>query len=242
MNPHQNLFPFFLITLAPVLLLFGAGFFGGGWVWLALGYMTLLAVTVDLVAKNPTPASDPDARFLAANLLSVILAFCHFGLLALMVGAVSGATGLTVSSRFGLFFAAGLFFGQVSNSNAHELIHRPAALHWLGVLVYTSLLFGHHASAHNKVHHLWAASAKDPNSARMGEGFYRFSLRAWPGSFSAGLKAEHNRSLNPYFIYIGGAGLTLALAALLAGPAGLGALIGLAGYAQIQLLLSDYVQ
>jgi len=217
---------------------------GGACVWLPLAYMTLLAVCADLIIRRITPASAPDAVPFGANLLSVVLALGHFTLLMLVVLAVSGQTGMSIPARLGIFFAAGLFFGQVSNSNAHELIHRRTPLlYWLGVAVYTSLLFGHHATAHNKIHHRWAASEKDPNSAHEGEGFYRFALRAWRGSFWAGLKAEREAGgFNPYFLYVGGAGLTLILAALAAGLEGVTSLTLLASYAQIQLLLSDYVQ
>ena len=148
-----------------------------------------------------------------------------------------------------LFLSGGLFLGQVSNSNAHELIHRGKRhLSHLGRWVYISLLFGHHSSAHPKVHHRHVASDLDPNSARLNESYYRFARRAWLGSFMAGLRAETavlgTRSFlaHPYLVYCLGAALMMALALKFVGPGGLLALVGLAAFAQTQLLLSDYVQ
>jgi alkane 1-monooxygenase len=146
---------------------------------------------------------------------------------------------------------AGLWFGQVSNPMAHELIHRSNRVRYgLGVAVYTSLLFGHHSSAHRLVHHRHAASAADPNSARAGEGFYRFFLRAWGGSFLRGWAEENalrarskaGRWLHPYAVYLGGAALALMVAASFAGGWGLVVWVALALHAQLQLMLSDYVQ
>ena len=237
---------FALIALAPVPLIAGGAVLGGGAVWAALGYMTLLAAASDRLVRRITPALAPDQGAQLADLVSIILALGHFVLLALAVLAVSGATGLPLPQRLALFFAAGLYFGQVSNSNAHELIHRHNPwLRGLGVAVYTSLLFGHHASAHPKVHHRFVATPKDPNSAREGVGFYRFAPRAWLGSFVAGFKAERQSQrarLHPYVYYVTGALLTVAVAGQLAGPAAIASLLLLAGYAQTQLLLSDYVQ
>lgn len=249
----KNSVRFFAIAAAAPIPLLGLGaLFGGVWVWAALGYITVLAFSLDqLVAITQNPAA-PDAEFPAANRLSVVLATGHFAVLILAIIGLSGATNLGGGERFALFMAAGLFFGQISNSNAHELIHRGnRALHRLGTWVYISLLFGHHTSAHPLVHHRYVASPKDPNSARPGESFYRFAPRAWIGSFRAGFAAEKSRLArveramwwqNPYALYVSGAAaIALAVLALI-GPAGLLAYVALAAYAQTQLLLSDYVQ
>ena len=243
MKTGKTMLLFALIALAPVPLLAAAALWGGLWPWAALGYATVLAVGVDMAVRRVSPSMDPETVMGAANTLSVALAIGHFAVLYLSVATLAG-DGLTLGARVALFITAGLFFGQVSNSNAHELIHRRAPLlHGLGVAIYTSLLFGHHASAHTKIHHRYAASARDPNSARDGESFYAFARRAWIGSFKAGYRAEAARKgLNPYYIYLSGAFVTIVLAGFVAGFRGILALILLAGYAQMQLLLSDYVQ
>ena len=245
-------------TLAPVLLIGAGATYGGIWPWLAFLYMTVVTFTLDtLITPREDQGDEPataDRDLPEADALSVALALVHFPLLFAVVASLASGS-LPPATWFALFAGAGLFFGQVSNSNAHELIHRSRRpLFTLGKWVYISLLFGHHTSAHTKVHHRYAASAEDPNSARENEGFYRFAKRAWWGSFTRGYAAEQadiararatgtgGRRMNPYVTYCAGAlGFCIAMAALY-GWGGLGAFLLIAWYAQTQLLLSDYVQ
>jgi alkane 1-monooxygenase len=244
---------FSLASLTPVALLVAACLFGGIWPLVALFYVTGFVLALDRLAHRALPADDRPQTRRRADILSVVLGLAQLGLLPLGVWALAAAPHLTGLNAVITGVAMGLFFGQVSNSNAHELIHRAAR--WprrLGKAVYISLLFGHHASAHPRVHHVYVASDRDPNSARSGEGFYRFWPRAWVGSFRAGLRAEtalRRRAAqpplmlsHPYVAYCGGAVLMIALAYGLAGLGGILVLMALTGYAQMQLLVSDYVQ
>lgn len=236
-------------TLIPVGLIGLAAGWGGVWVVLALAYLTIFTATLDvLITRVASPLTQ--SEFPAATGLSVTLALAHFGLLALVLPTLAGHQ-LGLAEKLGLFAAAGLFFGQVSNSNAHELIHRPQrGLHRLGMWVYISLLFGHHTSAHPLVHHRLVATRADPSTSRLGESLYRFAVRAWVGSFRAGLRAETARLAqtgrplwrHPYLIYTGGALVILTGALWFGGLRGLLIYLALAGFAQFQLLMSDYVQ
>lgn len=242
---------FAIATLSPFVLIGLAALFGGVWGWLALGYIMVLVFLLDRLIAVQMHNADPEAEFPAADTLLITLGFCHFALLAISLWAVAGATGLTLTEKVLVALPSALVFGQISHPAAHELIHRPARrMRLLGRWIYTSILFGHHASSHLRVHHIHVGSKGDPNSARQGEGFWRFLLRAWPSGFRAGLTAENRlrRSRpnalrnHPYTLYIlGGIWLCLASVALW-GWAGLVALVFMATYAQIQILLSDYVQ
>ena len=240
-----------LASLLPAVLIGAACVMGGTMAYVAATYVTLLVYGVDRTVPMRLRRRWDGGAERAAHWLSLGLGAAHFALLALGVRALSGGVPLNAAEWAALFIALGVFFGQISNSNAHELIHGTDRLRrGLGTAIYCSLLFGHHVSAHLRVHHIWVATARDPNSARLGEGFYRFWPRAWIGSFLAGLAAENalrargtrSRWAHPYLIYGLGAGVTLAAAGLLAGPKGVLALLALAIYAQMQLLISDYVQ
>ena len=240
---------FAIVALAPAGLIALGATAGGGWIWAALGYMTLFAWALDkLVPATGAPAR-PEDNARQADLISVLLAIAHFLLLGLTVRALAGG-GFGAAASGGLYLAAGLFFGQVSNANAHELIHRgDRRLFDLGKWVYISLLFGHHTSAHTKVHHRFAATSDDPNTARTGESFYAFAPRAWRGSFKQGYEMERadimrrgTGGATPYLTYVVGAVGFLLLTGIAFGWAGIAAYLALAAYAQIQLLLSDYVQ
>ncbi len=237
----------FAAISATPLVLFALGLaLGGGWALAGLIYMAGLVALMDQVV----PLFQGDAvgeEFPGADGLLIGLAVGHLVLFPLAVAAVGGASGLALWERVALFLGVGLWFGQVSNPMAHELIHRGSrGLFWLGVTVYATLLFGHHASAHRLVHHRHAASAEDPNTARSGEGFYRFALRAWRGSFVRGFAAERalrkGVALHPYVVYAAISAVSLFVGWLFAGWPGVVIWVLLAGHAQTQLLLSDYVQ
>lgn len=246
--PAGSVLPFAAATLLPAALIAAGAIWGGPWAWGGLAWMTVFAALGDSLMPA-APDRTGSGEFPAAPALQVALALAHFALLPLVVWAVSSGSGGTgIASRVALGLGAGLFFGQVSNSNAHELIHRPGrGLYRLGVAIYVTLLFGHHASAHRLVHHVHVATPRDPNSARAGEGFYAFALRAWAGSFVEGWRADTLRrtgkgGIHPYAVYVGGALACIAAMAAAFGPGGLAVYLLLAAHAQMQLLLSDYVQ
>lgn len=238
---------FAFATVLAVVLLTLAALFGGGLAWLALAYLTVIAAGLDGWPLEVTPRDDA-ATIRAADRLSVALALAQFPLLWLVLDALAQGTG---PERVALFAAMGIFMGQIGNSNAHELIHRSGrGLRRLGIAVYVSHLFGHHASAHPLVHHIHVATDRDPNSARLGRSYYRFALEAWRGSFQQGLKAESARMAragrpgirHPYVVYILGALAMLLVVGISFGPIGVLRYIALAGFATSQLLMSDYVQ
>lgn len=241
----------FALASASPLVLFALGLWlGGFWAFAGFIYMAVFAVVMDQISGLFMGNAPEGAEFPAADGLLFGLACGHLIALPLIVWGVAGDSGLGGWQRVALFAGAGLWFGQVSNPMAHELIHRGSrALYGLGVAVYTSLLFGHHASAHRLVHHRHAASADDPNSARAGEGFYRFFLRAWRGSFIKGwqeetalaARSQAGRAVHPYAVYIGGAVLALALGYAVVGLWGVLVWSAIALHAQMQLMLSDNV-
>jgi alkane 1-monooxygenase len=244
------LFAFASLTPLP---LFALGIWlGGAWLWAGVLYMSVFAIVLDQALPHVAGDAPEGAEFPAADALLVAIGVAHLGALPLVTWAVAGDSGLDTGGRVLLALGAGFWFGQVAHPAAHELIHRPGRwMYRLGVAVYVSLLFGQHASAHRLVHHRHVATDADPNSARPGEGFYRFALRAWAGSFREGWRAEDAlraratagaRGLHPYAVYIGGGLAALAVAAAVAGATGVLVWAGMALHAQSQLLLSDYVQ
>lgn len=240
---------FALAALLPLPLLTLGALWGGVWLWAAFLYMAVLTVLIDeLVPMTAGVAEGED--FPSADALLVGVALGALIALPLVTWALTHATELSTGERVTLFVTTGFWLGQVAHPAAHELIHRPGrGLFRLGVLIYTALLFGQHASSHRLVHHRHVASPEDPNSARPGEGYYRFLLRAWFGSFVAGLRAETAlrargtaKALHPYALYLAGAVLALSLAYSVGGLPGLLIWAGLGLHAQSQILLSDYVQ
>ncbi|UYV39509.1 alkane 1-monooxygenase [Rhodobacteraceae bacterium D3-12] len=242
---------FALATVLPVVLIAGGVIVGGFWPLAGLLYMTVFTAVLDRFVPRLLPEMPEGAEFPTGKGFSTLLGLGHFGLLAVVIAAMNGemaATGKVVT-----VLAAGLWFGQVSHPNAHELIHRSERYaRALGRLAYSTIGFGHHASAHLLVHHVHVGTDADPNSAAKGTGFYRFATKAWKASFIAGLKAENARAAraqrkrsvwqNPYVGYIATPVLVVIMAASVAGAWGVGGYLALCLYAQMQILLADYVQ
>ena len=244
---------FTLATAVPVFLLALAGLFGGVWAIAALLYLTGFVFVMDRLIQYAATDKDTHEEFPASTALCIFLGLTHLGLIIVAILALSGETGLLLWERLACFVLFGQYFGQVSNANAHELIHRGSRwLNRLGIAVYASIFFGHHASAHTKVHHTWVGSARDPNTARLGETVYHFWPRAWAGSFMAGLRAENAMRArkktpepiwtHPYLWYAIGSTLSVSVAILLAGWAGVLSLLAVSLYATLQHLASDYIQ
>lgn len=231
---------FAIAALMPALLLVLGLVWGGIFAWAGVFYITAFAALLD----STRSLFEGEGEFPAAPALLGLLGGVHLALFPSLIWAIS-ADG-PILAKFGLFLGASLWLGQVSNPMAHELIHQTKrGLFWLGSVVFSTMAYGHHTSAHRLVHHRHAASAADPNTARSGEGFYAFFVRAWRGSFTQGWQAEKDRRgarLHPYVLYLSIAKFSMFIAALLGGWGGVLVWAMLCLSAQAQLLLSDYVQ
>lgn len=247
-----TMFGFAFATLFPAALIGLSVLVHGAWSLAALLYVAGLVAVLDGVlpvddsAETRSPLMNEPGRGLCA-----ILAGTHFAMLIAVIWGISSSFTLLPYEKACLFLSAGLYFGQVSNANAHELIHAATrGWHRLGCLIYISLLFGHHATAHRLVHHRWVATPLDPNSAPRGQSFYAYAPSAWIGSFRKGFVAAERQRLrvqypmfnHPYVAVIAGQIILIELVILGFGGKGLLVYLGLCAYAQMQLLLSDYVQ
>jgi len=241
---------FSLVTICPALLLLLGAIWGGWWPLMGVLYLTLANQILDRIIGDVADSPIEDVFKVS---LPVTLALIHFILLAFAIWILSHD--VTSAYEKGLVFLGfGLFFANVSNAIGHELIHRRTRFEFqLGRWIFISELFGHHTSAHLLVHHPFVATHFDPNSARLNESFFRFYGRAWIGSFRMGLKAENTRRKlpannfrfgpkHPYFAYFFGAIGLLLVCGVLAGWGGIFWYLALAGFAQLGLLVTDYIQ
>jgi len=236
------------ITLMPALLIILGAVWGGYLPLLALLWLTLLGVGLDQVLPPPEPGGDD----LWAKRLSIILAITHLALIAVVLAGLNNPR-LSPGAQLALFLAAASYMGQVSHPNAHDLIHRAdRRLRTLGALVYTSMLYGHHVSAHRLVHHVHVGTRQDPATPHAGESFWAYVERAWLSNFRAGYAAEARNleaqgepdfSLrNPYILWVLGGAITLICIATIGGILGLVVFVALACLVHLQIMLSDYIQ
>lgn len=243
MDHLRTSFVFVLASILPAGCLLLGAFLAGPWPAIALLSITAVVLAMDRVGLAF------DARLRGLDRLPWIIGLAHFGTLGATIWAVCLPQHLNTAQTLAMVLAMGLFAGQVSNACAHELIHRTdRASRWLGIAMYVSILNGQHASSHLLVHHRYAGTNKDPNSPPIGKGFYRFALKASIEEFRGGWRAETQKrqarsfAAHPYATYLAGGALALVAALWLGGLTGALILLGISLHAQMQLLLSDYVQ
>lgn len=243
MTARASSYLFVSASLAPAALLMIGALHGGFWPYMGLLSITALVLILDKTRLESLASADQ------AVWLPRTVGLAHFALLATGIWAVGAGPHLDPAGKLALAVGLGLYFGQVSNACAHELIHRGDRLsRTLGTAIYCSLLNGQHVSAHMLVHHVHAGTTQDPNSAPLGLGFWRYFAQVSAAEFTAGWQAENRRRrgrtlrTHPYTAYISSAVMTLLVAFVLAGGTGVIVLLILALHAQMQLMLSDYLQ
>jgi alkane 1-monooxygenase len=236
-----------------------------GWVSAVMGGWWLLAVPlatwylfaaldglVGLDLDNADPET-PERDLLWYRALTVVWvpvqALHLFGL----IWYVSATGHLSSPEKVALFFGVGVVTGTVGINYAHELMHQKSrAERWLADLLLAMVLYGHFRSEHLLVHHRYVATPRDPVTARLNEGFYRFYPRVLRQSLASAWRAEADRlrgrgwpamhRSNPFWRYAGLQAAMLALAALLGGWSGLALFLVQAGTAIWQLELVNYVE
>lgn len=84
-------------------------------------------------------------------------------------------TALLPYEFIGLTLSTAIVVGTIGINVAHELGHRRNKLEqWMSKLLLTTALYTHFFIEHNRGHHVWVATTKDPASAHKGQSLYHF--------------------------------------------------------------------
>ncbi len=135
----------------------------------------------------------------------------------------STAGHLSTGEAIGVAVALGVATGGVGIVFAHEMVHQKSRWERLaGEFLLVSTAYGHFATEHVYGHHLHVGTPKDPVSARKGENFYAFFVRAVVGSFVSAWRIDRERlarrgrpvwhRTNPFWRYAIGLALWLIVA------------------------------
>ena len=143
---------------------------------------------------NPTPG---EAGSLARSRLyeAILYAYVpvHLGLIGWGMWVASHHM-LSPGQITGLALSVGFVTGAQGITFAHELGHRRSACdRWLSRVLLVAVGYGHFYIEHNRGHHVRVATHEDPASARYGESFYRFYARTLWGSFRDAWSLEAER-------------------------------------------------
>lgn len=98
------------------------------------------------------------------------------------------------ASGLGHVLVAGILFGSFGINVAHELGHRrEAAMVNLSQALLIPSFYMHFFIEHNRGHHRWMATPRDPATARKGETLYGFWARSVVGGWLNAWKIESHR-------------------------------------------------
>ena len=152
----------------------------------------LLAALIGVEAISPRGAvAEPkdDPRFYRVLVLFYIpLQLCLIGW---AIAASASATPLGLAA---LIFSVGITTGVFGMLAAHEAVH--SGDRWeglLGTAMLSGMAYRHFRISHVYGHHRWTATARDPGTARLGEGFYRFLARTGKEQFLMAFYFEQKR-------------------------------------------------
>ena len=117
----------------------------------------------------------------------------HLGLI-LWCAWVLARGDLPPAQGLGLALSVGIVTGAQGITFGHELGHARSRLdRWLARVLLTTVSYGHFSIEHNRGHHVRVATFADPASARYGESFWRFLPRTVIGSYLSAWSIENER-------------------------------------------------
>lgn len=172
------------------------GFYlGGYWNFSALGFVFVIIPMADyLIGEDPDNVEDAKAAILSEKfyyrLITYIWTFLQVAFL------FWGAYVIAVSNMEPLFwvvfvFSFALVTGGVGITVAHELGHKKSKLERVySRLILMTVCYMHFYIEHNKGHHVYVATPRDPATSRKGEPFYRFWWRSVSGSYFSAWRLE----------------------------------------------------
>jgi alkane 1-monooxygenase len=116
-----------------------------------------------------------------------------FYLLWLFFGVVTSQP-MAVWEVVGMTLSTGIVVGSIGINVAHELGHRQTGYEqFFSKLLLTTALYTHFFIEHNRGHHKWVATERDPATARLGESLYHFWLRSLSSSYRHAWHLEAQR-------------------------------------------------
>ncbi|HEX6782312.1 MAG TPA: alkane 1-monooxygenase [Solirubrobacterales bacterium] len=187
-----------IVPLSPFLAWFWVSVTGFGGMWflgpaLVFGLFPLLDMAIGL---DPTNPPDSVLKFLEQDRY---YRWCTYVFIPIQYAGLVFACWMWSSGDLSLVENIGLALtmavvGGIAINTAHELGHKRASSEkWLSRIALAQTGYGHFFIEHNRGHHVKVATAEDPASSRLGEGFWAFLPRTVAGSLRSAWGIETAR-------------------------------------------------
>lgn len=175
------------------------GFYlGGYWNFSALVFVFVFIPLADyIIGEDPDNVDDKQAAILSEEFYYRLITYLwtFFQVMFLFWGAYV----IAVSAMEPLFWAAFVFSfalvtGGIGITVAHELGHKKSKTERVySRVILMTVCYMHFYIEHNRGHHVYVATPRDPATSRKGEPFYRFWWRSVFGSYFSAWKLEKGR-------------------------------------------------
>lgn len=184
----------FIIPLLTVL-----GFYlGGYWNYLTVVFVFVFIPLADwLIGQDPENMTDDEALIVSEQFYYRLITYIwtFFQVLFLVWGAYAIASN-AMDFRFliGFVLSFALVTGGIGITVAHELGHKKSKLERIySRIILMTVCYMHFYIEHNRGHHVYVATPRDPATSRKNENFYAFWLRSVIGSYLSAWSLEKNR-------------------------------------------------
>jgi len=163
----------------------------------SFGFIPLVETILPPIRTNHSEESEPS---LLSNRLYDWLLYAtvpiQWALLGLFLYRVTWDA-LPVWQVIGMTGSMGMCCGILGINVGHELGHRVSRFErFLTRMLLLSSLYLHFTIEHNRGHHRWVATDKDPATARRNETLYQFWARCIPGVFASAWNLSCNEARN----------------------------------------------
>ncbi|MHA7102148.1 alkane 1-monooxygenase [Roseivirga pacifica] len=195
MNPLKSL-GFLTAFIVPALCIMGH-YLGGYANFITLAFVFVALPLFDaLFGEDRTNLTNAEAVIQAEKFYYRLITYVWaiFQLAFLIWGAFVIPTINTTVALIGFMVGFALVTGGIGITVAHELGHKKSKLErFYAKLILMTVCYMHFYIEHNRGHHVYVATPRDPATSRKGECFYRFWFRSVFGGYKSAWKLEGER-------------------------------------------------
>jgi alkane 1-monooxygenase len=190
-------FGYFCAFLLPLMVVLGY-YLGGIWTFSCVFCVYVCVPCLDYFlgkdARNPTDDevlmmnNDVFYKFITFSWTFVQVAIVFWG------AYVWGYGSMTLLEKIGFLLSYINITGGIGITVAHELGHKKTFIEKLfAKIILMTVCYMHFYIEHNKGHHVWVATDRDPATSRKNEVLYAFLPRTIIGGFLSAWRTESNR-------------------------------------------------
>ncbi|OEK05324.1 alkane 1-monooxygenase [Roseivirga misakiensis] len=188
---------FLTAFIIPCLVVLGF-YLGDYWNFSALIFVFVCIPLFDfLIGEDPENVTDDQALILAEKFYYRLITYIWavFQVAFLFWGAYVIAESAMAPLFLGAFIMSfALVTGGIGITVAHELGHKKSKIERVyGRLILMTVCYMHFYIEHNRGHHVYVATPRDPATSRKGEPFYKFWVRSVFGSYASAWELEKAR-------------------------------------------------